>query len=88
MDVSLSNIGARTSTTVSVDAGTKASKAGEANTLSLKVANDDVSAFDISNLSEPVLDIPDAALLRDDNIGHLVARAFNLPPPSMPIFHE
>lgn len=88
MDVSFSNIGARTSTTVSVDAGTKASKAGEANALSLKVANDDVSAFDISNLSEPVLDIPDASLLRDDNIGHLVARAFNLPPPSIPIFPE
>ena len=88
MDVSLSNIGARTSTTVSVDAGTKASKAGEANALRLKVANDDVSAFDISNLSEPVLDIPDDALLRDDNIGHLVTRAFNLPPPSMPIFPE
>ncbi len=88
MDVSFSNIGARTSTTVSVEAGTKTSKAGGANAQSLKVANDDVSAFDISNLSEPVLDIPDAALLRDDNIGHLVTSAFNLPPPSMPIFPE
>lgn len=88
MDISFSNIGARTSTTVSVDAGTKASKAGGANALSLKAANDDVSAFDISNLSEPVLDIPDASLSRDDNIGHLVARAFNLPPPSIPIFPE
>ena len=88
MDISFSNIGARTSTTVSVDAGTKASKAGGANALSLKATNDDVSAFDISNLSEPVLDIPDASLLRDDNIGHLVARAFNLPPPSIPKFPE
>lgn len=88
MDISFSNIGARTSTTVSVDAGTKASKTGGANALSLKAANDDVSAFDISNLSEPVLDIPDDSLLRDDNIGHLVARAFNLPPPSIPKFPE
>ena len=30
--------------------------------------------------------IPDAALSRDDDVGRLVAQAFDLPPPPMPTF--
>lgn len=36
--------------------------------------------------SEPVAEIPDAALSRDDDLGKLVNAAFNLPPPPMPTF--
>jgi len=36
--------------------------------------------------SEPVADVPDSALSRDDALGRLVAAAFNFPPPPMPVF--
>ena len=36
--------------------------------------------------SEPVADVPDAALDRDDALGKLMSAAFNLPPPPMPSF--
>jgi hypothetical protein len=36
--------------------------------------------------SEPIADIPAAALVRDDALGNLVSSAFNLPPPPMPEF--
>ena len=36
--------------------------------------------------SEPVADVSDAALRRDDELGKLVNAAFNLPPPAMPSF--
>ena len=36
--------------------------------------------------AEPVADIPDAALSRDDALGKLVSAAFSLPPPPMPAF--
>ena len=36
--------------------------------------------------SEPVADVPDAALDRDDALGKLMNAAFNLPPPPMPTF--
>jgi len=36
--------------------------------------------------SEPVADVPDVALDRDDALGKLVNAAFNLPPPPMPAF--
>ena len=34
--------------------------------------------------AEPVADVSDAALVRDDALGKLVNFAFNLPPPPMP----
>ncbi len=37
--------------------------------------------------SEPVADVSDAALRRDDELGKLVGAAFNLPPPAMPSFN-
>ena len=36
--------------------------------------------------SEPVAEIPDTALQRDDALGKLVSAAFNFPPPPMPVF--
>ena len=37
--------------------------------------------------SEPVADVPDSALSRDDALGKLVNSAFCLPPPAMPAFN-
>ena len=38
--------------------------------------------------SEPVADVPDTALSRDDELGKLMNAAFNLPPPPMPSFSD
>ena len=38
--------------------------------------------------SEPVADVPDSALTRDDELGRLVNGAFNMPPPPMPTFAD
>ena len=38
--------------------------------------------------AEPVADVSDAALSRDDALGKLVSSAFNLPPPPMPAFSD
>lgn len=38
--------------------------------------------------SEPVADVPDEALSRDDALGRLVNAAFSLPPPPMPAFTD
>ena len=38
--------------------------------------------------SEPVGEVPDTALRRDDTLGKLVNAVFNLPPPPMPAFGE
>ena len=38
--------------------------------------------------AEPVADVSDAALNRDDALGKLVSSAFNLPPPPMPAFAD
>ena len=40
---------------------------------------------DISS-AEPVADVPDSTLRRDDDLGKLVGAAFNMPPPPMPDF--
>lgn len=44
------------------------------------------AAFDPLQSSEPVADVPESSLVRDDHIGKLVNAAFNLPPPPMPNF--
>ena len=36
--------------------------------------------------AEPVSNIPDSALAKDDPLGKLISSAFNLPPPPMPMF--
>lgn len=50
--------------------------------------NVDIRSADLDALrrSEPVADIPDDALVRDDALGQLVHAAFSLPPPPMPVF--
>lgn len=47
----------------------------------LMITRATVSAEDIA-----AAEIPDAALARDDALGKLVGKAFNLPPPPMPSF--
>ena len=46
----------------------------------------DARTFDPLQGSEPVADVPASALSRDDDLGRLVASAFNLPPPPVPAF--
>ena len=43
-------------------------------------------SFDVIRGSEPVAEVPDSALTRDDELGRLVSAAFSLPPPAMPEF--
>ena len=38
--------------------------------------------------AEPISDVPDDALSRDDALGKLVNAAFSLPPPPMPAFEQ
>ena len=38
--------------------------------------------------AEPVADVPEAELKRDDALGNLVNSAFSLPPPPMPAFAD
>ena len=45
-------------------------------------------SFDVIRGSEPVAEVPDSALTRDDELGRLVSSAFNFPPPAMPEFRE
>ena len=44
------------------------------------------SEFDPIKGSEPVADVEESALTRDDALGKLVNSAFSLPPPPMPAF--
>ena len=48
----------------------------------------DAQSFDVIRGSEPVAEVPDSALMRDDELGRLVSSAFNFPPPAMPEFRE
>ena len=84
MDIDLGNIGIRTgvmgaSSAVSMQKGSFNAPAASANlTIGEHLAG-------ISS-GEPVADVPEAALTRDDKLGMLVNSAFNLPPPAMPEF--
>lgn len=42
------------------------------------------SALDVLKGSEPVSEVPEGAIRRDDALGNLVNSAFNLAPPPMP----
>lgn len=44
------------------------------------------STLDAIRDSEPVSEVPDSALSRDDELGNLVNAAFSLPAPPMPNF--
>jgi len=72
--------------TVGTDAGREAENAAKVSrTTSLQV-----SSLPASGLAgaEPVADVPDAALSRDDALGRMVKAAFGLPPPPMPAFAD
>ncbi|MBO6067030.1 MAG: hypothetical protein J6P80_02615 [Kiritimatiellae bacterium] len=45
-------------------------------------------AIDVLQQSEPVSEVPDSELTRDDPLGKLVSAAFNLPPPPMMQFTD
>jgi len=53
-----------------------------------KPLNIQSTTVDALHNSEPVAEVPDAALSRDDALGNLVKAAFNLPPPPMPAFAD
>lgn len=66
-----------------------ARETGGASKTSLSAANLSISTK-VSAMAdaEPVANIPDAALTRDDALGKAVKAAFNLPPPPMPVFAD
>ena len=70
---------------VNADFGTavKPQNVQESKTLNIRS-----TTVDALRNSEPVAEVPDAALSRDDAIGKLVNAAFNLPPPPMPAFSD
>ena len=74
-------------TTVS-DAGLETIDASQASRVkSLHVSNPSSSVQSaVLASAEPVTEVPDEALLRDDALGKLMSTAFNLPPPPMPSF--
>ena len=86
MNISFTNVGAKNGMTGAgvVEANKLSgdeSRAAEA-TSGLTIG---MSAAGIS-AGEPIADVPDSALTRDDKLGQLVGAAFNLQPPSMPDF--
>ena len=66
----------------SVDAGQKTQAASR----DTNVKGAEPSAVDVLQRSEPVSEVPEAALSRDDALGRLVNSAFSLPAPPMPEF--
>ena len=86
MDINLNNIGITGGMTGASNIGTQGVSVdkprGEIGTANLTIG---MKSGGISP-GEPVANIPDAALVRDDALGRLVGAAFNLPPPAMPDF--
>lgn len=52
---------------------------------SLRISDSSARATGLAS-AEPVADVPEAALSRDDELGKLVNAAFSLPAPPMPAF--
>ena len=55
---------------------------------SLRTSDIGLDAFNPVKDSEPVSEVPESALMRDDELGKLVSAAFSLPAPPMPSFAE
>ncbi len=74
--------------TTGIDAGREMAEASQASSgKSLQVSTRSSNVQSVGRASaEPVGEVPDAALSRDDDLGKLVNAAFNLPPPPMPSF--
>ena len=86
MEISLNNIGMRNGTLESGVGNVGSAKVDEART-SRPVSDFTVStrANDLDT-AEPVKDISDSAIVRDDALGRFVNSVFNLPPPPMPVW--
>ena len=97
MEINLNNngfgnigMGRETFDAKGIDAGNAAIGASQvSNSKSLQISDlsADAKAAGLAS-SEPVTDVPDAALSRDDALGKLVLAAFNMPPPPMPTFAD
>ena len=89
MEINLTNrmntdlgIGRDSLSATTVNAGRETQEASRA---SRPTSGIDVPArIDGLAAAEPVMDIPDAAIVRDDALGKFVNSVFNLPPPPMP----
>jgi hypothetical protein len=63
-------------------------KTGGQKTVGQDIKLSGAQSFDVIRGSEPVAEVPDSALTRDDELGRLVSSALNFPPPAMPEFRE
>ena len=68
-------------------AAREAAQASRLAALHVSSTSSDVQSAALAS-AEPVADVPDAELVRDDALGQLVKAAFNLPPPPMPAFTD
>ena len=78
------------SETTGVDAGREtkdASKTSLHTSLHISNLESNVQSAGLTS-AEPVAEVPDGALSRDDELGKLMNAAFSLPPPPMPNFAD
>ena len=98
MEINLNNngfgnvgMGRETFDAKGIDAGNAATDASQvsssSNSLQISNRSSDAKAAGLAS-AEPVADVPDEALSRDDALGKLVLAAFSMPPPPMPAFAE
>jgi hypothetical protein len=89
MDINFNNIGIGNGAYGIVDqAKVDGSKVEGQKTGGHEVRLSGAQSFDVIRGSEPIAEVPDSALTRDDELGRLVSSAFNFPPPAMPEFRE
>ena len=88
MDINLSNIGFRSATFgIGEQMSAEGRKAESQKPNGLKLSgSENLQVLDLLGGSEPVAEVPETELVRDDKLGRLVASAFCLPAPSMPDF--
>ena len=80
-------MGQGTPETTGVNFGREANAAASPQALRISSPAPGVQAGELA-AAEPVAEVPDAELVRDDALGQLVKAAFNLPPPPMPAFAD
>ena len=89
MDINFNNIGIGNGAYgIGDQAKVDGSKVEAQKTGGHEVRLSDAQSFDLIRGSEPIAEVPDSALTRDDELGRLVSSAFNFPPPAMPEFKE
>ena len=89
MDINFNNIGIRNGA-YGIGDQTKVdgSKVEGQKTVGQDIKFSGAQSLDVIRGSEPIAEVPDSALTRDDELGRLVSFAFNFPPPAMPEFKE